>query len=68
LHKAQETTKEPRKPPCRFCGRHRAVPCMNTRDMDRDDGLNNDPVCNATLLAMGGGERGRRTEDNAETR
>lgn len=43
---------------CRFCGRDRAVPCMNTRDMDPDDGLNNNAVCNAALAARGGGERG----------
>lgn len=42
---------------CRFCGRSSNAVCMNTREMDRDDGLNNDPVCNAKLVELGGGER-----------
>jgi len=37
-----QVTRRASKPPCRFCGRHAAVPCMSTRDMDPFDGLNTD--------------------------
>jgi len=45
---------------CPFCGRPRCVPCMNTRDMDRIDGMNTDPICHAALVYLGSGERGRK--------
>lgn len=49
---------------CRWCGRDRgAATCMNTRDMDPDDGFNRDPVCNQTLVRIGGGERRRTMKD-----
>lgn len=51
---------------CRFCSRDRHAPCMNTRDMDPDDGFNFDPVCHDALVELGGGERLRVREELAQ--
>ena len=48
---------------CRFCFRMGGRVCKSTRDMDPDDGGNNDTACHRALVSLGGGERGR-TEDD----
>lgn len=50
---------------CRYCGRDRSEPCRNTRDMDPEDGFNNDVDCHIALLELGGGERRRSDSDPA---
>lgn len=41
---------------CHYCGREGNWPkiCMSTRDMEDKP---NDPICDAKLLELGGGER-----------
>lgn len=43
---------------CRYCGRDRAVPCMNTRDMEDKAVEAVDLTCFNILDQLGGGERG----------
>lgn len=45
--------------PCRWCGEPRAVPCMNTRDMERN-AIEGEDRCFGALERAGGGEAGMR--------
>ncbi len=42
---------------CKYCGRFRAYPCMNTRDME-DFAEDGDDGCFYQLAKEGGGEKG----------
>jgi len=38
---------------CRYCDKETVMPCRSTRDMEERSA---DPICDAALLRVGGGE------------